>query len=227
LYTQAAALGSGRALNNLGLIYVRGEGVEQDYARAVDLFSQAGEMGVKQAYRNLGVLYENGFGVPVNEAKAAELYKLASNAEISAPPSVARYIYDPRLAPIETTPEALNHVQTSADFGDPVAQFQLGWALVQKTDPTFAEFRQAAQWFTRAAQNGYGPAMANLGMMHYRGEGVLQDFVYGHMWVSLASAAGVVLDDALAAEFVNLPTPSQINESQALVRARIKNNNLR
>jgi TPR repeat protein len=222
LYTKAASLGSGRALNNLGLIYARGEGIEQDYPRAAGLFAQAGEMGIKEAYRNLGVLHENGFGVPLDEAKAAALYKLASNADPSEPTSVARYVYDPRLTPIQSTSEALENIQAAAKAGDPVAQFQIGWVLLQKTEPTHAEIQQAAQWFTRAAQSGYGPAMANLGMMHFRGEGVLQDFVYGHMWMSLATTAGVILNEALIAEFVELPTPSQINESQALVRNRFK-----
>lgn len=220
LYTQAASLGSGRALNNLGLIYARGEGTEQDYPRAADLFAQAGEMGIKEAFRNLGVLHENGFGVPLDEAKAAALYKLASNAAPSGPTPVARYVYDPRLTPFEITSEALEKIQTAANFGDPVAQFQLGWALLQKSEPTHADTQQAAQWFARAARSGFGPAMANLGMMHYRGEGVLQDYVYGHMWLSLAATAGTALDKRLAAEFANLPTAAQINESQSLVRER-------
>ena len=69
------------ALNNLGLLYARGEGVAQDYERAAGYFAQAATLGLRTAMTNLGVLYENGFGVPVDEAYAHELYRLGGGAD--------------------------------------------------------------------------------------------------------------------------------------------------
>ena len=219
LYSTAATAGNGRAMNNLGLMYVRGEGIEQDYTSAAVLFESAAKLGVKQAFRNLGVLYENGYGVPLNEEKAIALYKQAGQSRVPAP--LTRYVYDPRLLPLSATPEALQVLEATAAVGDPIAQFQFAWALLQKPQVPAVTLRRAAGLFERAARAGYGPAMANLGMMYFRGEGLLQDYVLGHMWMSSAVVSGVTVDPALAAEFAALPTAPQINESQSMMRERL------
>ncbi|MEO9496877.1 MAG: tetratricopeptide repeat protein [Roseobacter sp.] len=220
-YQKAAALGNGRALNNLGLMYARGEGVSQDHEHAAELFDHATKLGVTQAFRNLGVLYENGFGVPLDEQKAVELYRLAGQGGAAPLPPAERYTYDKRLAPITISPETLSEIQGAALAGDPIAQFQLAWVLVQPTSPRFEDVVQAAQLFESAANAGYGPAMANIGMMYYRGEGVHQDYVLGHMWLSLANESRVDLDPNLKAEFAQLASAAQINESQSLIRQRL------
>jgi len=56
-----------------GLRYLRGEGVEKDYARALALFQQAAERGSPSAHHRIGVMYLRGTGVPVDEGKAADL----------------------------------------------------------------------------------------------------------------------------------------------------------
>jgi uncharacterized protein len=48
---------------NLGLLYVDGHGVPQDYAEAVKWFRRAAEQGYTQAQHNLGAMYGSGQGV--------------------------------------------------------------------------------------------------------------------------------------------------------------------
>ena len=214
LYEVATANGHARAQNNLGLLYVRGNGVEQDYAKAAELFAAAAQQGLPGAIRNLGVMYENGFGVPLDEAYAAELYRQAGYGE-PTPESTPTLQYDDRLRPLPEDPGLQDHLRQSATAGDPVAQFQLSWTLTNTESPDIAALREAANLLKAAAEAGYGPAMRNLGILYFNGQGVPQDYVLGRMWLTLAAQAGqsdaADLIQALGAAM----TPEQINEAQA------------
>lgn len=218
LYEGPAAQGNARALNNLGLFYVRGTGVPQDYARAAEYFSAAVELGLPTAMTNLGVLYENGYGVPLDEARAKELYRAGGRQEPADAASETTLIYDDRLHPVEMTKDAFEALQSRAQASDPIALFQLGWVLPQSPDAPFQNQFQAAALFQAAAKTGYGPAMANLGMLYFDGKGVPQDYVLGQMWLLRASNAGVAQAHDLRDRFMQKMTSDQINQAQAMIK---------
>lgn len=222
LYEGPAQAGHPRALNNLGLMYVRGTGVAQDYARAAELFGAAAEAGLQTAMTNLGVLFENGFGVPLDEPRAAELYRLGGRGDVAVASTAVEMLYDQRLHPVDTSPDSLAAIETLARAGDPVAQFQFGWTLMQTPEPDFETYRQAAAFFTTGAQVGHGPSMANLGVMYFRGQGLPQDYVLGQMWLLRARAAGVQEANALNDALAGAMTAAQINESQKLANVVAK-----
>lgn len=62
---------------NLGVMYERGQGVKQDYFKAVEWYTKAAQQGKAEAQYNLGVMYENGRGVRKNLAQAKEWFGLA------------------------------------------------------------------------------------------------------------------------------------------------------
>lgn len=221
LYAEAATAGDARAQNNLGLLYVRGNGVPQDYERAVELFKQAADQGMQQALTNLGVMYENGFGVDLDEARARELYRLGGQAGRSDATGnvMPGLVYDARLAPIPDDKESVEAITALANAGDPVGMFQLGWLLASPEDAPFPALLQAARLFRSAADKGYGPAMINLGLMHFEGRGVIQDYVQGQMWLTLAEAAGQKGAADLGLRFSDVMTAAQINQAQALAAA--------
>jgi len=232
LYEGAAEQGHPRALNNLGLLYSRGSGVTQDYAQAASLFQAAADQGLGAAMRNLSVLYENGFGVPLNEDYAAELARQSSYASpgnstgngtgnSTGPVSLeaVAMFYDPRLLPLSPdTPTG--PLRGPAEAGDPLAQFQLGYLLSQQARPTadadadLTLEREAAHWYARAAAKGYAPAMANLGLAHVQGRGVIQDYLQGRVWLALAQAAGVTATAPLLQALEQIMPPAQVQEAQ-------------
>ena len=61
----------------LGVMYANGQGVKQDYAKAVELYQKAAEQGDASAQYNLGIMYKNGLGVKQNYTKAKEYFGLA------------------------------------------------------------------------------------------------------------------------------------------------------
>lgn len=79
LYMGAAELGYVPAQLNIGVAYLFGRGVAQDYSAAVLWLQQAASQNNASAISNLAYCYKNGYGVERDEAKAMELYGKAAN----------------------------------------------------------------------------------------------------------------------------------------------------
>lgn len=77
-FEKAATQGFAPAQNDLGLCYVRGEGVEQDYKKAVYWFEKAAEQNNAEALHNLANCYSDGYGVTEDKDKATGLYVRAA-----------------------------------------------------------------------------------------------------------------------------------------------------
>jgi hypothetical protein len=65
------------AIYNLGLMYAHGTVVEEDKAKAAELYAKAHAAGHVKATYNLGLMYQRGDGVEQDSAKAADLYEQA------------------------------------------------------------------------------------------------------------------------------------------------------
>lgn len=71
--------GDHMCINNLAFMYDSGEGVEQIYTKAMDLYKKAIDLGNEYAMCNLAAMYEYGKGVEVNIDYAIKYYKEAAN----------------------------------------------------------------------------------------------------------------------------------------------------
>jgi len=57
----------------LGYMYKNGEGVSQDYTKALDWYTKAAEQGFAKAQYNLGLIYvEGGEGIPQDYNKGLD-----------------------------------------------------------------------------------------------------------------------------------------------------------
>ena len=73
--------GDASAQNQLGLLYVKGKGVPQDYRHAKEWFEMAAKQGHAGAQVNLGTLYLHGDGAPRSAEMALHLFSLAAQQE--------------------------------------------------------------------------------------------------------------------------------------------------
>ncbi len=73
-----AEQGNAKAQYNLGVMYDNGQGVPQDYAKAVEWYRKAAEQGYADAQYNLGHMYDKGEGVTQDYAKAMGWYRKAA-----------------------------------------------------------------------------------------------------------------------------------------------------
>ena len=48
----------------------------------------------------------------------------------------------------------------------------------------------ALRWYRAAAEQGFGPAQVNLGLMYGQGKGVPQDFAQAYAWCNVAAVSG-------------------------------------
>ncbi len=75
--------GTAEAYSNLGVSYYYGNGVSQDYMKAVQYYQRAAAKGHPLGMYNLAVACENGNGTPKDIEKAITLYRRAATQNIS------------------------------------------------------------------------------------------------------------------------------------------------
>jgi uncharacterized protein len=75
-----AAKGDVDAQFFLGVMYFRGQGVEQDFQQSLKWYLKAAEQGDAQAQSKLGVMFGNGHGIPQDIVQAHKWYSLAALA---------------------------------------------------------------------------------------------------------------------------------------------------
>lgn len=65
----------GRGLYGLGNLYYNGDGVSQNYKKALNYFNKSYKLNDPKAAFSLGEMYENGYGVKMDKAKAYSYFK--------------------------------------------------------------------------------------------------------------------------------------------------------
>jgi hypothetical protein len=73
----AAEQGHAIAQHGIGFMYLEGECVEQDPARAVEWFRKAADQGLAGSMTTLAMMYEEGNGVEKDAEEAKRLYAAA------------------------------------------------------------------------------------------------------------------------------------------------------
>lgn len=80
------------------------------------------------------------------------------------------------------------------------------------------DFKQALQWYQKAAEQGHYEAQYKLGMLYYQGQHIPQDFTKSYMWLLLASAQGKKEAVKIRDEVITKLSPQQIDVAQQTAR---------
>ena len=80
------------------------------------------------------------------------------------------------------------------------------------------DYSQAAQWYRKAAQQGFALSQNNLGLMYGKGRGVPRDYVRAHMWHNLAASQGDKGGTKNRDFVAEKMTPADISKAQKLAR---------
>jgi TPR repeat protein len=75
---EAAAKGEADAQYNLGVMHYKGQGVKQNYQKAMNCFKLAAEQDNESAQIHLGAMYYRGEGTEQDYAEAMHWYNLAA-----------------------------------------------------------------------------------------------------------------------------------------------------
>lgn len=232
--------GDAKAQNDLGEMYVKGEGVDQDFQQAAIWFRKAVKGNNAEAMFNLATIYEKGQGVHQDYNQATDWYRKADEQGHKAADSRIDLI-DEVLAALDCAAEegrpeeqaalaelyangngvpqsevqAAEWYRKSADQGNAKAQQKLGLVYAEgKGVPQ--DDAQAVAWYRKAIDQDYAPAKYALAGMYFKGKGVAKDKVQAYAWLSLAAAQGDGNAIANKEFIVSMLTPEQVSEAEAL-----------
>lgn len=91
---KAEACGSDYAVSEIGRLYERGDGVEQNFDEAFDRYEDSWSRGYVHSGFYLGHMYEEGLGTPKDDVAAYKLYWAASEwGDADAQAAVARFLF--------------------------------------------------------------------------------------------------------------------------------------
>ena len=76
-YTKAAEQGHDSAQNNLGIMYINGEGTPKNTKQAIKWFTKAAEQGFASAQFGLGLMYAEGTGTLKDSVLAYTWWNIA------------------------------------------------------------------------------------------------------------------------------------------------------
>lgn len=169
-----------KAAGHIGLMYLRGEGVEQNFATALTWFRRGVANGDPLCQHEIGLMYLHGYGVPQDAYKASAYFKAASEQDFPA---------------AETRLGALfldqGDVQTATKYFELAARW--GWM-------------EAFYYLAEIADNGIGQerhcgmASAYYKMVAERAEAIHSSFIEANAAYESGDLETALIDAMMAAE---------------------------
>ncbi len=153
----------------------------QDYAKAVQCYIAAIKLSpeMPELYERLGTVYQEQHNQRYLLAfKKAE--ELRAKRDAAAPPAAPAPKGSPALEAAKAAyaqkdyPAALKGFRPLADKGDPTAEFALG-LMCEQGQAGPVDFRAAAVWYDKAAQQKHPQALTNLAFLYIEGKGVVRN----------------------------------------------------
>ncbi len=156
----ANATGDSRLQFRLGVTFANGEGVEQDFAKALEWFRHAATNGNPKAQNSLGLMYLNGVGVQTDFAEAFEWFqKAVRNGSVWAQNSLGLMYVNG--AGVQRDPaKAFEWFSKGAELGHSEAQNNLG-VMYLLGDGVQRDYVIAFMWHSLAAKQGNKLAIRN------------------------------------------------------------------
>lgn len=185
-----AVKGDVAAQFNLGMMYVRGEGVSQDYKEAAKWLRNPAEQGYDVAQFTLGEIYAGGKGVDQDYGEAASWYLRAAEQGNAQAQRRIGLMYTEGKGVRYSPRDAERWLRKAAGQGDAKIQFDLGerYASGQGV-PVNA--KEAEKWFREAAGQGDAEMQFFLGRLYREpGELVAQDREEALTWFVRAAEQG-------------------------------------
>ena len=229
--------GDPKAQALLGVLYLNGRGVPQDFARAFELFRSAADQGEVNSQLEVGKLYLAGAGVSKSEVKAASYFLKASQQGAAEAQFELGKLFDPGYFEGDTpkitilrhseptdsnllekdAAKAAHFYQLAADKGVKSAQYNLGNFYANGIGVP-QNFSEAAKFYKMAAVQGVTMAMINLGHLYNKGLGVKQNRIRAYAWSLLGAVTNdpqaLINKDVLASEL----TRTQRAEAEHLAK---------
>lgn len=186
LYQLAAVEDEPVALNNLGLFYLQGKWVKQNYELAAKLFYRAAHQGFFEGYYHLGVMSEHGYGAAADLDAAHAFYLLAATNGYVLAQRALGFKYKNGQGVTQDLSQSAEWFRLAAEANDAVAQFQLGDAYERGLGVP-EDINLAVHWYKLGASNGDWDAQFSLAWQYEFGRGVKQNYQLAQKYYRLAA----------------------------------------
>lgn len=186
---KSAEMGNVNALWGVGTHYFLGQGVAQDYAKAMKWFLKAADAGDATAMCSIGFMYDNGEGVPKDKQKAVEWYQRGAEAGDAGAMTRLGDAYRLGAGVTENKLKAIEWYQKAADAGDVEAMNLVG-QMYDNGEGVPEDKHRAMEWYQKAADAGDATTMCYIGIMYDNGVGVPEDKQKAMEWYQKAADAG-------------------------------------
>jgi len=216
-YLKAADLGSTKAMLNLGVLYVKGQGGDTNVTEGYRWIRKAADSGDPRALYSCGLLTIAGTGVTANPTEAKKFMEQAGEAGFTlALMNLAQSELTGTDVIAKDTNLAVIHLNKAAAIGNAEAARTLH-GLYSKGDVLPADPKEAAHWLQRAAE--LGDPWAQLQIAHPLMNATPEK---AYPWVKLAFDAKYIAIQPLYYQCVGILTPEQIkagDEEAARIKA--------
>ncbi len=189
----SAARGSVTAQRRLGLMYMAGQGVDQDDGQAAKWFAMAADQGDVGAKTSLIALCSNPRAPPLTPCVplAADIKAAAVRGDPQAEIELGSFILVGAAGLLRDPAAAVGWYRKAADQGYTRAEFQLGLVYGTGLLGVNADPGQSMSWFRKAADQGDVTSMHTLAMAYQSGlYGAAKDPVQAEAWYLKAANAG-------------------------------------
>lgn len=190
---EAAEYGNTDAFAYIGLLYLWGKGVKQDFEIALNWFQKVVDSGEVDGWFFEGVLYDDMkeyekaircFETVMERDSELKHYELKYNAMLYL---AVHYRYG--IVKKQDYAIAFDLYKQAADNGVSQAMVELG-ELYMLGEGVEKNLEEAIKWYRMAADNGNTDAMCVLSVLYYEGEDVDEDFGEALHWALEAAKLG-------------------------------------
>jgi len=211
-YTKAADQGLDLAQYILGNCYLKGKGVAKNEAEAVKWHTKAADQGLALAQDALGDRYFYGEGIGKDEKEAFKWYTKAADQGLVSAQCTLGDMYLEGKTPVTEFEELSNSpmkftkarkvdIDTNTTSTNDISSqtYDISGFVPDKDvfdiamEHSTKNEKEAANWYTKAANQGYGRAQYKLGDCYFDGVGVSKDATEGIKWYTKAAEQGNAL----------------------------------
>ena len=126
IWNEEAKLKNDQAMANLGLMYLKGEGVEKDFTKAKEWFEKASEYDNDSANYNLALMYQTRIGVEEDIPKAINYFRRAVRKNHQGANFRLALLLLKDRTDEELVREGFECMLSAAKTGHPMAMAQMG-----------------------------------------------------------------------------------------------------
>ncbi len=177
----AAELNYPPAQYNLAYTLDKSLNGEKNPTEVFNWYLKAAKNGVQKAKSKVGKMYEVGIGAAQDKEKAIYWYEKV----VSKDPEIRIRLAKLYLDDQNRVEEGIRLLRSSAENGDKLAQYQLGY-LYGQGEKVKQDYEQATFWYKRAAKQQVPEAQYLLCLSYSLGKGVPVDMAVAQAWCEAA-----------------------------------------